>query len=209
MNTLQIQRKLDDLESLFFGFDDNKLNDIKSIYKSSIKNNNIPNDDTIEVILNYLSESKLQIDLINKKLNEIHNDFSVMKIGGIDLPPELPESARHLWSTCQITKRIYCERKELPINLSSNLIKIKFPNEQLLPIFEIVNICEMLVQRLLYLDIGIVYFENQWKEKVINPLSVVLRDYQPDHMQDCLGLIIHALIEEENRNAAALLQQEV
>ena len=208
MNTLQIQRKIEELNIIISEFI-NKTDDISSVYKSSIDEHyNIPDNGTIDFITNNIKESKIQVESINEKLNEIHNIFSDAKINGIDLPPRLPESARHLWSVCDIAKDIFCHRKEISRSSSSQSIKIKFPEEQLLPIFESADNGKSLASSLFYEDINIMDFENQWKEKVLNPLFVILRDYQPDNMEDCMELVIEAFPEEHNRNIDALLKEQ-
>ncbi len=209
MNTLQIQRKLDEFENIVFDLD-SKIRDIESIYKSSIDNNyNVPDNETIDFIINNIEQSKLQAELINGKLNEIHNIFRDARINGIDLPPRLPEPARHLWSVCDIAKEVFCHRKEISRSSSAQSIKVKFPEEQLLPIFESADNGNSLASSLFYEDINMMEFENQWKEKVINPLFIALRDYQPDNMEDCMELVIDAFTEEHNRNDVVLSQEEV
>ena len=208
MNIYQIRRELEELITANQELD-NTIIDIDNVLKEYSDYDSSIDDWTIDWILSKIDESSPYIANVTNKSRDFKNIIHNCKINGLEPVPKLPEHARHLWSICDMTTEIYCQRNKLSkYNIIENT-KNENPTEQLLPIFVAATEGQNIARKLVYSEIDMNEFEKIWKKEIINPIYDVITSYASDNMTDCIELLVEAFLEEENRNTEILAQKEV
>ena len=166
-----------------------------------------PNQETLEAYLPNLEDGAYELDSFFSAFNALVSDLKLVCYEGLEPFVPFPESARHLWSTMDICREIYCMRNDYPQGTPGNKVSgfMDDLEDPLLPLFEAVSDGARLHSDLMLKKLDMPTFELVWRHHVIEPVIGVLRNVTDSNVQDCLEYIATALPAEQERSNQAVL----